>query len=95
MTTSYLARKPSKLKGVVPAAASLAIPTVRPAVLRASTANLLDPYRAFRHFFRHGYGVELQWSRMELKARDIQVVHAEMARDIEEFCVFLDAAGAA
>lgn len=26
MTTSYLARKPSKLKGVVPAAASLAIP---------------------------------------------------------------------
>ena len=77
-------------------AASLEVPTVRPAVLRSETAARLDPYRAFRHFFRHGYGVDLDWwRRMESKARDIATAHAEFAKDVATFCAFLDAAGAA
>lgn len=76
-------------------AASLEIPTVRPAVLRAETVSLLDPYRAFRHVFRHGYGVDLDWSRMASRARNIRAAHAALARDVVGFCAFLDAAGAA
>ena len=74
-------------------AATLAIPTIRPAVLAESTAAVLDPYRAFRHFFRHGYGLDLDWSRMESKVLGIRAAHAAFARDIDAFCAFLDAVG--
>lgn len=42
----------------------LSIEGIRPAVISSETANQLDEYRRFRHFFRHSYGVDLKWERM-------------------------------
>ena len=35
-----------------------------PAIFDESLASTLAPYRKFRHAFFHGYGTELEWSRM-------------------------------
>jgi hypothetical protein len=71
--------------------AALNLPGLRPPIVQAETAAALDPYRAFRHFFRHGYGVELDWSRMAAKVQGIGVVHTRLVRDLAEFSRFLDA----
>lgn len=76
-------------------AATLDITGVRPPIIRESTSRALDPYRAFRHFFRHGYGVELEWPRMEAKVRGVRSVHDAFAADISAFRGFLDSAARA
>jgi hypothetical protein len=35
-----------------------------PVLLDESLASALAPFRKFRHVFYHGYGVQLDWSRM-------------------------------
>lgn len=76
-------------------AATLDVPGIRPPVLSSETAKALDPYRAFRHFFRHGYGIDLEWPRMEEKVRGIRAVHGALLRDVQVFRDFLDAAAGA
>ena len=39
--------------------AALALPTVRPPLLKPQTVRLLHELRAFRHFVRHAYAIEL------------------------------------
>lgn len=44
---------------------TLEVPGLRPPVLRSTTAEQLDPYRAFRHVFRNVYGgFHLSFARM-------------------------------
>ena len=69
--------------------AALDVPGLRPPVLSTETAEALHPYRAFRHFFRHAYGVELVWEKMETKARSAATVFAQLEQDIRRFAGFL------
>ena len=41
------------------------IPMIRPAIISLELAEELDEYRRFRHMFRHAYGSELRWRKMQ------------------------------
>jgi hypothetical protein len=64
---------------------TLNIEGVRPAFLSTETAALLHELRAFRHFFRHAYGLELDASRV-LKNVEIALrVRDLLTRDAQAF----------
>lgn len=69
--------------------AAAAIPGVRPAVLRRSTRNLLDEFRAFRHVVRNLYTFRLRPERIETLAAALPECFAALEADIQEFCSFL------
>jgi hypothetical protein len=72
-------------------AASLDVPDSRPPVVSAETALALHPYRAFRHFFRHAYGVELVWDKMAAKVENASTVFDRFAQDLTSFIEFVRA----
>ncbi len=41
------------------------IPMIRPSLISIELAEELDEYRRFRHMFRHAYGSELRWRKMQ------------------------------
>lgn len=64
---------------------ALEIRDVRPALLSAESVALLHELRAFRHFFRHAYGIPLDDARVEkniLKAREVRPL---LWRDVASF----------
>ena len=69
--------------------ATLDAPGVRPSILRSETVAALHPYRGFRHFFRHAYGVDLQWEKMATKTANAATVFDQFRRDVNAFCAFL------
>jgi hypothetical protein len=71
------------------------LPDVRPPVIRRETADALEPFLRFRHFFRNAYGVTLEWPRMERKVRGLRAAFDRFAADVEEFRRFLVAASRA
>ncbi|GIW71996.1 MAG: hypothetical protein KatS3mg102_1538 [Planctomycetota bacterium] len=71
------------------------VPRVRPPVLRPQTAEKLYDYLRFRHFFRHAYGVSLDWDRMRGKVLGLAVLHEAVREDLARFRRFLQAAVAA
>ena len=64
---------------------SLEIKGVRPALLKGETNALLHELRAFRHFFRHAYGVPLDFIRVEQNLQKARQVRALIARDVAIF----------
>lgn len=63
----------------------LQIDGIRPALFSGEVIGLLHELRAFRHFFRHAYGIPLDYVRVEqvlLKARGLQPL---LKRDIRAF----------
>ncbi len=71
----------------------LDVPSLRPKVLSAESVASLLPYLAFRHFFRHAYGVELEWDKMSAKVARAREAWERVARDLDAFRSFLTAAG--
>lgn len=69
--------------------AALTIDGLRPAILTPATGSALDRYRAFRHFFRHAYGVKLEWPLIEPKVRALTDTHERFRDDLERFVRFL------
>lgn len=59
-------------------------------VLRTSTAALLAPFLAFRHYFSHGYALDLEPERMESLVAQAPAVCAAVHEDL---LVFLSRAG--
>jgi hypothetical protein len=72
--------------------ATLDVPTVRPPIITTQTATALHPYRAFRHFFRYAYEVDLVWDRMAPKAENVSAVFASFEHDVHGFAAFLQTA---
>jgi hypothetical protein len=73
---------------------TLEIPGVRPRVVTAETARLLDEFLRFRHLFRSVYGFELEWTRLRpLLARAPSAWQA-LRGDLERFVAFLEEAAA-
>ncbi|HHY80245.1 MAG TPA: hypothetical protein GX516_07890 [Thermoanaerobacter sp.] len=50
------------------------IPSIRPAIISVDLAEELDEYRRFRHMFRHAYGSELRWGKMEPLVKGIPII---------------------
>ena len=71
---------------------TLDVPTVRPPILSPETADALHSYRAFRHFFRHAYGVDLIWAKMASKVENAGVVFTRFQADVRRFLNFLQTA---
>jgi hypothetical protein len=69
---------------------SLAIPEVRPAVVSKETAGLLDEFLDFRHKFRHIYGFDLDFKKMDAIERIYPETHRKFCEDIEKFIAFLE-----
>lgn len=70
-------------------AVSHPVPNLRPTVISQETAELLEQYRGFRHRFRHNYGFELSWSKLEPLWRDAPAMTEKFVNDIEQFINFL------
>ena len=64
---------------------NLEISGVRPALLAKETNTLLHELRAFRHFFRHAYGIPLDFIRVEQNLHKARQVRSLVARDTALF----------
>lgn len=71
---------------------TLNLPGVRPPVLEPSTARALEEFLRFRHLFRNLYGFELEWSRLRPLVARLPDTWGALARDLEVFLRFVDAA---
>jgi len=63
----------------------------RPAVIRRSTRDCLDEYRAFRHLVRNVYAFNLRPERLSDLVDAIPKCFADFRNDLEEFVRFLQA----
>jgi hypothetical protein len=64
---------------------TLEIRETRPALLSAESAALLNELRAFRHFFRHAYGVPIQPQRVAENTERAWQVRPLLERDVALF----------
>jgi hypothetical protein len=79
----------------LPQVMTLAVQSVRPAVLSKDALDLLQRLLAFRHFFRHAYAIELDGLRLEELRRQAIALEPFLNADLERFDKFLgDAAEA-
>jgi hypothetical protein len=71
---------------------SLELQDLRPAVLTAELASVLEDYLEFRHFFRHSYGFDLDWDELKPKAEKLKPTFEKLEAAFQQFFVFLQAA---
>ena len=64
---------------------------LRPAVIRRSTRDCLDEYRAFRHLVRNVYTFNLKPERLKYLASDAGACFEDCKQDMEGFLNFLRA----
>lgn len=70
---------------------TLTIESVRPSVIGSESYEALDELRRFRHFFRHAYTMDLDWERMSLVLRKVDLLLRNRYRqELAEFIAFLD-----
>jgi len=69
---------------------TLEIPDIRPSIISKELAEELDEYRRFRHMFRHAYGSELRWRKMEPLANGIDSLTTTLLKKLSEFIRFVD-----
>lgn len=65
--------------------ATLALPGVRPAILRKSTEVGLAELMRFRHFLRHAYAADLAPERLRTLATALLADHGDVVADLEVF----------
>jgi len=61
----------------------------RPAVIDSDLAESLSEYLRFRHLFRHIYGFELVWERIEPLLDGMATIHAALVADLDQFIAYL------
>jgi hypothetical protein len=71
---------------------TLEIHGVRPAVLTAELASVLEDYLEFRHFFRHSYSFDLDWDELKPKAENLKPTFEKLEAAFQRFFVFLQSA---
>jgi hypothetical protein len=72
---------------------TLAIDSVRPAVLSLKTHELLQRLLGFRHFFRHAYSINLDGARLEMLRLHASELSPLLHEDIARFDSFLAEVG--
>ena len=63
---------------------------IRPSIISKEFAEELDEYRRFRHMFRHAYGSEIRWRKMEPLANGIDSLTTTLTKKLSEFIRFVD-----
>jgi hypothetical protein len=61
------------------------VPGVRPAILQQETAEALEPYLGFRHFFRHAYTFHIEWEKLQPLIEKVGEVFERVRNDLERF----------
>lgn len=54
-------------------------------IVSPETRDRLAPYLAFRHFFTHAYGFELEVAQLQPLVRDVRPVRARFRNDVRRF----------
>jgi hypothetical protein len=67
------------------------LPGSRPPVIRRTTRDCLDEYRAFRHLVRNVYSFNLRPKRLSDLVDGIRICFMDLRSDLEEFGRFLQA----
>jgi hypothetical protein len=62
-----------------------AVNGMRPAVLSEESYALLNGLRSFRHFFRHAYGVSIEYEQLNMNLGRAQGVRSPLQQDIRRF----------
>ena len=57
----------------------------RPQIFKSELQELLEEYLKFRHFIRHAYGFQFEWSMMEDLIKRIDNVWMSVREDINRF----------
>lgn len=57
----------------------------RPQVISAEMRQFLEPYLAFRHFFRHSYGFILDWEQLKPLCVDRDSTFIQFEAEINKF----------
>jgi hypothetical protein len=71
-----------------------AVVGMRPAVLSAESYTLLNGLRGFRHFFRHAYGVAIEYEQLKVNLGRVQQLQPLLNQDIQRFLAALSAENA-
>ncbi|MGF1513988.1 MAG: hypothetical protein ACFB5Z_09885 [Elainellaceae cyanobacterium] len=58
---------------------------VRPAALSAESFALLNGLKAFRHFFRHAYGISIDFAQLQSNLEKAQQLKPLLNKDISSF----------
>jgi len=69
---------------------TIEIPDIRPSIITRDLAEELDEYRRFRHMFRHSYGSELRWRKMEPLAMEVDSITEAVDESITRFVQFVE-----
>jgi hypothetical protein len=65
--------------------ARVAIAGIRPAVIGGATAERLALYVSFRHAYRHGYAMRLEWARLRPLVDDLPLAVEAVRADLDAF----------
>ena len=70
---------------------SLEIENIRPALITSDRClQLLNELRAFRHYFRNAYDIEIDHEKFGIVANKIWPLQALFEKDVKDFIHFLD-----
>lgn len=58
---------------------------VRPLLLSAESYGLLNQLRGFRHFFRHAYGVPIEYRQLQANLEKAQQLRSLLQQDVQRF----------
>lgn len=61
------------------------IPTVRPRLLSQDSFEALNALRGFRHFFRHAYGVPIDYDQLMANLNRVRQGFPTLVQDVEQF----------
>ncbi len=64
---------------------------IRPQVISEETFKCLDELRAFRHFFRHAYDIDIDKDKFKIVANKTVLLKSFIVKDFHEFLGFLKA----
>lgn len=65
------------------------VPGKRRALFSAAVAQDLRDLKDLRHFFRHSYAAEADWTKVRQNVERVRRVAPQVARDLEEFADWL------
>lgn len=68
----------------------LNIEDIRPALLSENSHDCLNEIRAFRHFFRHAYDMDLKEDKFKIVAHKLFALKEPLRKDINNFLDFLE-----
>ena len=65
----------------------------RPAVIEHQLALRLHDYLRFRHLFRHTYGYELEWDKLQALVERLETTRTTLGQQLDKFVLSLESHG--